>query len=341
MTRHVLIIGATGGAGAAFMDVCVNRGWKVTALTRRSVMDRPNCPSVHWVEGDAMNAVDVLHAASGGCQRPTGGVDAIFHGANPPGYRNWATDAPQMLANSIAAAKVTGARLVFPGNIYNFGPDAFPLLHEGAPQNPVSRKGAIRRDMEQMIHDAAADGLRAVILRAGDYFAAHAPGSWFSGAMARPGHTVRTVRHPGYAGAGHTWVYLPDLAETTARLLEMEDRLQPVESLHMAGHWFDDGIDFARATARVAGLGPERVKAFPWWVIRALSSIVPLFRELSEMRYLWQTPIALDNARLQTLIGAEPCTPLDSALRSSLVGLGCISAPKDQALSVASTPAAT
>lgn len=341
MTRHVLIIGPTGGAGAAFTDVCLTRGWRVTALTRRSVVDRPNRPSVHWIEGDAMNAADVLHAATGSGRGLKGGIDAIFHGANTPGYRNWATDATLMLANSIAAAKASGARLLFPGNIYNFGPDAFPMLHEGAAQNPVSRKGAIRRDMEQMIHDAAADGLRAVILRTGDFFAPHAPGSWFSGAMVRPGHTVRTVRHPGQAGAGHAWVYLPDLAETAARLLAVEDQLHPVESLHMAGHWFDDGIDFARATARVAGIGPDRVKPFPWWMIRALSPVVPLCRELAEMRYLWQTSVALDNSHLQALIGAEPRTPLDDALRASLFGLRCLPAPKVQDASAASTPAAT
>lgn len=341
MTRHVLIIGATGGAGSAFMDVCVARGWKVTALTRRSVVDRPNRPSVRWVEGDAMNADDVLHAASGGDQRPIGGVDAIFHGANPPGYRNWAMTTPRMLANSIAAAKVTGARLILPGNIYNFGPDAFPMLREGAAQNPVSRKGAIRRDMEQMIRDAATGGLRAVILRSGDYFAAHAPGSWFSNVMVRPGRATRTVRHPGHAGVGHTWAYLPDFAEAAARLLDVEDQLQPVESLHMAGHWFDDGIDFARATARVAGLGPDRVKGFPWWMVRVFSPVVPLFRELSEMHYLWQTSIALDNSRLQALIGAEPHTPVDDALRACLVGLGCMPVMNGQAINAASTPAAT
>lgn len=341
MTRHVLIIGATGGAGSAFVDVCLARGWRVTALTRRSVLDRSNRPSVRWVEGDAMNADDVLRAATGVSHGRKGGVDAIFHGANPPGYRNWATTTPQMLANSIAAALATGARLIFPGNIYNFGPDAFPVLHEGGAQNPISRKGAVRREMEQMIHDAAADGLLAIILRSGDFFASHAPGSWFSSVMVRPGHAVRTVRHPGRAGAGHAWVYLPDLAEATARLLDVEDQLHPVESLHMAGHWFDDGIDFAHATARVAGLGPDRVKAFPWWMIRALSPVVPLFRELSEMHYLWQTSIALDNSRLQFLIGLEPRTPVDDALRASLAGLGCMPAMDDQAISAASTPAAT
>ena len=63
-------------------------------------------------------------------------------------------------------------------------------------------------------------------------------------------------------------------------------------------------------------------------------------RELREMRYLWQNSIALDNTRLRELIGTEPHTPLEDALRDTLGGLGCC-VVQDQPRSTASTPAAT
>lgn len=332
MTRHVLIIGATGGAGAALATACSREGWRVSALTRRAVDNRPEHPAIRWVEGDAMQPDDVLRAARG--------VDVIFHGANPPGYRNWPKTAPAMLANSIAAARQVGARLVLPGNIYNFGPDAFPLLREGAAQHPVSVKGEVRRQMEAMLADACGQGLRAIVLRAGDFFGPHAPASWLTNGMISPGRRVRLVRDPGTAGVGHAWVYLPDLAETIVRLLRVEDRLRDLETVHMAGHWFDDGRDFARAVAEAGGVPGAKVRPLPWWVISLLSPILPLCRELREMRYLWQTPIALDNARLHDLIGEEPRTPLPAALHATLQGLGCLE-PEAQAPSAASTPAAT
>ena len=40
---------------------------------------------------------------------------------------------------------------------------------------------------------------------------------------------------------------------------------------------------------------------------------MPTFRELLEMRYLWQVPVRMDNARLRALVGQEPHTPLDDA----------------------------
>jgi hypothetical protein len=44
-------------------------------------------------------------------------------------------------------------------------------------------------------------------------------------------------------------------------------------------------------------------------------------RELAEMRYLWRTPLRLDNAKLCATLGAEPHTPLDEAVRRTLAVL--------------------
>jgi hypothetical protein len=53
----------------------------------------------------------------------------------------------------------------------------------------------------------------------------------------------------------------------------------------------------------------------------ALSPFVTLFRELLEMRYLWQKPIGLDDARLRAFLGDVPATPLDTAVREALADL--------------------
>ena len=50
------------------------------------------------------------------------------------------------------------------------------------------------------------------------------------------------------------------------------------------------------------------------------------FREMLEMRYLWRVPLRMDNARLEALIRAEPHTPLEQAVETTLVSLGCLDA---------------
>lgn len=74
-----------------------------------------------------------------------------------------------MIDNTILGAKVTGARILLPGTIYNYGSDAFPLLKEDSPQSATTHKGRLRIDLEQRLQDASHDGVRSLIIRYGDF----------------------------------------------------------------------------------------------------------------------------------------------------------------------------
>ena len=60
----------------------------------------------------------------------------------------------------------------------------------------------------------------------------------------------------------------------------------------------------------------------PWPLIRVVGVVVPLWRELARMSYLWRVPHALDGRRLAARCPGLTPTPLDEALRDSLVALG-------------------
>src|SRR6202007_879945 len=98
---------------------------------------------------------------------------------------------------TIAAAKASGARILFPGTIYNYGPDAFPVLREDSPQHPRTRKGKLRVVMEKRREEAAKDGVRSVIVRIGDFFGPDAANNWLSQGMVTPGKPVTRVMHAG------------------------------------------------------------------------------------------------------------------------------------------------
>jgi len=232
-----------------------------------------------------------------------------------------------MIDNTIMAARAQGATVVLPGTVYNYGPDAFPVLDEAAPQHPITHKGAIRVELERRLRDACHDGgLRAIIVRAGDFFGPSVGNSWFSQALVKPGQAVKVVRLPGTAGIGHQWSYLPDVARTMVELLAHQASLPSFACFHMSGHWDADGTQMAAAICRVVQRngGQVRLRAFPWWGVRLAAPFMPTLRELLEMRYLWRQPLRMDNTRLTDLLGQEPHTPLDEAVRTSLAGLGCL-----------------
>jgi nucleoside-diphosphate-sugar epimerase len=314
-TQTALVLGATGGIGGAVASALIARGWRVRALTRdvaRARRDFTRLGPVEWVDGDAMHSGAVVAAAAG--------AQLILHGAHPPSYRNWRGLALPMLESSIAAARASGARLVLPGTIYNFAPEDGPLLDERTPQRPATRKGRIRVEMEERMAQAAASGVRSLVVRAGDFFGPFAPSSWFAGAMVRPGKPVRFVIYPGRRDVGHAFAYLPDLAEAIARLAAVEARLAPFEVVHFAGHWLEHGALMAEAIRRVAGAPTAPILPFPSALLPLAAPFSTMLREMIELRYLWRVPLRLDNRKLETLIGAEPHTPLDEAVRRSLAG---------------------
>jgi nucleoside-diphosphate-sugar epimerase len=310
-----LVLGATGGVGGQMARTLLSRGWRVRALARDP--EKNPIAGIQWLRGDAMRRSDVIAAAEG--------ATLIVHGVNPPGYRNWRGLALPMLENTIAAAHASGARIFFPGTVYNFGPATFPLVAEDAPQQPLTRKGAIRVEMEASLRQAADLGIRTLILRAGDFFGPEPAGnSWFSAAIVKPGQRLKAIVYPGRADAGHAWAYLPDYAETAMRLIERESELPRFAVFHFEGHWFERGVEIAEAVRTAASNPRLPIRRFPWWLIRLASPFIETFREMLEMTYLWRMPLRLDNRRLVDFLGQEPHTAADVAIRASLRGLGCV-----------------
>jgi nucleoside-diphosphate-sugar epimerase len=309
-----LVLGARGGIGGHAMDMLLRRGWRVRALVRGNV-PQSNSATQEWVLGDVMNASDVTKAAQG--------ASLIVHAVNPAGYKNWETLVLPMLDSTIAAAKAVGARIVLPGTVYNFGPDAFPFPAEDSPQNAVTRKGGIRVEMERKLHAAATPETPVLIVRAGDFFGPGANNNWFSQGLVTPGKKITRVSNPGSPGVGHQWAYLPDVAETMGRLLDRADELEPFAVYHMDGFWDADGKGMSAAIQRVAGHNIS-VKQTPWWPLKLASPFVPMFREVAEMRYLWKVPIRMSNTKLTGFLGDEPQTPIDEAVRATLISLKCL-----------------
>ncbi len=313
-----LVLGVSGGIGGEVARQLSGAGWRVRALQRKPGGDAARAGGIETVQGDVMDRDAVMRAAQG--------CEVIVHAVNPPGYRRWAELVLPMIDNTLAAAQAARATVVLPGTVYNYGPAALPLVAEDAPQQPRTRKGAIRVELERRIEAATAREVRAIVLRAGDFFGPRVGNSWLAQGFLTPGQPLRAVREPGTPGVGHCWGYVPDVARAMLELIEQRAALAPFARFHMAGHWDPDGTQMAAAICRVAARHGLTIKrgAFPWPLIyvAALFSTTP--REMLEMRYLWRETLELDNTRLVQTLGREPHTPLDTAVEATLAGLGCL-----------------
>lgn len=315
LARTALVLGATGGIGNETAHALARHGWRIRALSRSG---RPSGDQMtwDWVKGDSLDLGSIRAAAEG--------VEAIVHAVNPPGYRNWATLVLPMIENTISAARASRARILLPGTIYNYGPDAYPVLYEDSVQHASTHKGKIRIALEEKLAAAAQEGVRTLIVRFGDFFGPKPGSSWFSQALVKAKQPVRSITYPGPKGVGHDWAYLPDAGEAFAQLMDREPELATFERFHVRGHWDADGTEMITAIRKAAGNAAIPVKALPWFIFKVASPFNETLRELSATRPLWQSGIQLDNTKLKQFLGDEPHTPLETAVEATLRGMGCL-----------------
>ena len=212
---------------------------------------------------------------------------------------------------------------MLPGNVYNFGKQMPALLREDTPQLADTRKGRIRVAVEaEMARRCAAGTLRATVLRAGDFFGC-GTGSWFDLVIARSVAKGK-LAYPGPLDVPHAWAYLPDFAQAFVAAAQTQD-LPAFATMHFAGYTLTGaqllfGIELAAAGLGLAPTGGFKHGGMPWGVIRLGGLVVPMWRELAEMAYLWTVPHALAGSAPEAL-ALPAATPIDLALRAALVAL--------------------
>jgi nucleoside-diphosphate-sugar epimerase len=307
MSSTVLILGAAGRIGQVLATAFADAGWQVRAQARKALPDAlVNHPQVQAVRCDAIDTAALIQAARG--------TSVVVNALNPL-YTEWDRLALPLADAALQVARASGALLMLPGNVYNFGRELPPLLTATTPECGDTPKARIRIEMEARLAAAALDGVDSVVIRAGDFFGGLGTGTWLDMAMASKLGKGRFV-YPGNPGIAHAWAYLPDLAQTFVRVAEKRAELNGHHRLHFKGHTLT-GDEFRAATETLIG-HPLRSGNLPWWMMRLAAPFVPMVREVLAMRYLWERPHALDDAALRALIGHVPHTPLPQALRAIL-----------------------
>ncbi len=308
MDDTVLILGANGRFGRAAVAAFAAAGWRVRAQTRRAGAPWPM--GVEEWRCDALDAPAVARAADGAA--------VVVNGLNPL-YTEWERLARPLADAALAAARGSGALLMSPGVIYNFGRKLPPALDEQTPQLPDTPKARIRIGIERAVASATADGVNSVVLRAGDYFGGGARGGWFDSAIVK-GMTRGRMVYPGPLDRSHAWAYLPDFAETFVRLAARRQELVGARQYHFSGYGLTGSElhqALERATGRALHLG-----MLPWWSLRLSAPFSPMSRALLQMRYLWWRPHRLQDGALEHLLGPLPATPVEEALAVSVRELG-------------------
>lgn len=283
MPSTVLILGSSGKIGQNAARAFTNAGWNVRNYDRKSN--------------------DMTAAARG--------VDLIVNGLNPPNYHNWAKTIPEITRQVIAAAKASGATVIIPGNVYNFG-DTPGVWSETTPQRPNTVKGRVRVDMEKAYR---ASGVQTIVLRAGNFIDPDRDDDMMDMLY------FRAIKRGKLTAAGRpdalqAMCYLPDWAEAAVQLAEKRAELASFEDIPFPGHSFSV-LELQDALQDHLGRS-IKITGFPWRMFTMLAPFWELAREMNEMRYLWNTSHQLSGENFNRLLPEFVPTDMRRVMLASL-----------------------
>lgn len=311
--KAVLVLGANGRFGKVAVAAFAGAGWRVLAQARQK--PSATLPSGVVYLSTPLEATDDLVLASAG-------VGTVVFAVSPP-YAKWSEQALPLARLGMDLAQRLDAAFMVPGNVYNFGADMPPLLDESAPERPTSVKGRIRCALEGELAARARKGLRSAVIRAGDFFGS-GRGSWFDLVVTKTFAKGKLV-YPGKLDVAHAWAYLPDLARVFVDIAEGD--IRGFERFHFPGHTLTGAqlLTAIDAAAQALGVRPSagfKRGTMPWGILRLGGMVVPMWKEIAEMSYLWQVPHALDGTRLTRRLGELQLTPIHFAICQTLLDLG-------------------
>ena len=296
------VVFGTGQVGSPLVDRLLAQGFAVRSV-RRSV-EASRHPMHEPVRADALDREAAIQAASG--------ASVVYHCTNAP-YHEWPAKLAPLYRNIANAAQAAGARLVVLDNVYAVG--ATGTFDEDTPEQPCSRKGALRKQLadELRIRHARGD-LRVTIGRASDFFGPQVE----QGVIQHPrsmgqllsGKTVDVI---GALDQPHSWSYAPDVAEGLLRLGMRPDLAG--RTLHLPVLPAQTARTMLLLLAKELGV-TIGVRRMPGWMLKLAGWFSPTMREMPEMQYQFEAPFVMADAKARALLAMEP-TPLEEQIRAT------------------------
>jgi nucleoside-diphosphate-sugar epimerase len=292
MSKSLAVIVGAGPVGLTAARQFRDRGFAVRIVTRSGLS----------VEGAETVAADAADPA--GLTKAAAGASVILHSAGAP-YHRWYRDLPCLQDAILAAAEHTGAVAVFVENLYSYTADAMPLT-ESSEERPRTQKGALRLALSRQWIEAHASGrVRAVSVRAADYFgpgSTRSPNSPFGSRFFPALEQGKPVAFLGNPEARHCLTYLPDFARALVDVsLDPEAWGRP---------WIAPSLspvsmgEVARRFAAEAGVS-VKVGALPKLLIRLLGLVNPVIREIGEMLPQFEKDFVVDASAWKQRFGWE------------------------------------
>jgi nucleoside-diphosphate-sugar epimerase len=306
MTNPLITIFGYGPTGQATAERLRARGHSVRVAQRKRPANLP--PGVEFISCDALDPAQVLRAMEGAAQA------VITIGFEYTG-KVWRDAWPKAMANFLAAAETTGARIVHIDNMYMYGPQDAPL-REDMPLTRHGVKPAVRAEVTRMWMAAAREGrVRWAALRAPDFYGPGVDrchiGETGLAAIAQD-KAANLLLSPDLP---HAFAYVPDIGRAAVTLLDAPD-----DTFNQVWHVPCAPTLTPRQLLRIGAdaIGEKlKIIAVPPSLLPLLGVVIPAMREFAEMRFTWNRPYDVDASKFAHRFWSD-ATPFEAGIPEAI-----------------------
>ncbi|AEV94411.1 NAD-dependent epimerase/dehydratase family protein [Pediococcus claussenii] len=305
--KKVLVLGATGATGQVITNELIAKGFSTKVFGRDLSMLQKLWPSIDHSIGDVFNKDDIISAGND--------VDTIFQCAAVP-YNQTVKKQVKLGKSVMDAALSLYCRIIFIDGIYAFG-DADGIVTEKSPLLPVSKKGIVKKELNDLIFDSKYKSLKPILLRLPDYYGPTMRESSYLGPTVLNIAQRQFAMYVGPKKLQREYVYLPDAAKMAVTIASASNTGN--QSWNIPGQIIS-GTLFIKIAKRLAH-DHLPVITLNKNIIKIIGPWQPNVAEISEMYYLTQRPIYLSHTKYEKRFGPIPDTPFEQGLRTTITAL--------------------
>lgn len=238
----------------------------------------------------------------------------VVYQCTQPSYHQWEGKFERLQENIIAAAMVSGAKLVAAENVYMYG-NVDGEIHEGLPYNAKTKKGRIRAKLSERLLELHRLGkLQAVLGRGSDFFGPGVTDSSAGERMFQPLVKGKPASVLGVPNRKHTFTFIEDFGRALVTLGQTEDAYG--EAWHVPNADTVTVNKFIEAAAQLADV-EKRIKPMGKGMLRIGGLFIPAARESIEMFYQYEKDFIVNSRKFTNRFG-ERATPLEESLAATV-----------------------
>jgi len=208
----------------------------------------------------------------------------------------WQNNWPKIMRAAIDACIKHKTKLVFFDNVYMYDINAIPHMTENSIINPPSKKGAVRKEISDMLLNEVKSGkLTALIARSADFYGPNNDKSFLIETVYKNMKKGKKSNWFIDADKKHSFTYTPDAAKATALLGNTADAYNQVWHLPTDKNTLT-GKEMIALFAKEMN-ADNKVSVLPMWLLKLLGLFIPLMKEMPEMMYQYDRDYFFDSSK--------------------------------------------